>query len=228
MPGAFPTQPPKIRPTQGNFPMNTARSILAREIARFERWAASLTGPRSGEWECGYSHWPARYTAVDRMIAAVEVEHVSNADVSHLLQCLARDNECEHIAKQLDVHPGLLFVLAQAALASVEPDAKWQLAERLGRRDDRREEAEHLLLQFVRDDDEYVSRRALLALSRLGSRQTETLAGQAWATGHEYQRIAAQWALGAVASPRLAEYLALARQDGRPFLLHNAMELGGA
>lgn len=207
--------------------MRRDREDLAREICRFKSWAAETAGePRSGEWECGYAHWPAFYDALSRFIATVETENLSPTAVSELLYGLARDNECEHVGALLADRPELLLAVAKAALEAAEPDAKWQLCARLAKVDDsRRDDAEQLLLVFVRDDDEYVSRRALLALSQLQSPQVEALAERAWATTHQYQRIAALWALHAVASPALGDYLARARQDGREYLVQNAETL---
>lgn len=205
--------------------MNGARKSFAIEVARFRKWAATLTAPLHGEWECEYSDWSTFFTAIDRFIADADLLRLTADDIDRLLYCLARDNEREDVAELIGARADLLFVLARQALASNESDAKWQLAVLLGDTVGRRDEAEILLLELVRDSDEYVSRRALLALSRLGSDQTEVLAERAWATGHEYQRIAALWALHAVASPRLAEFTTLAKKDGRQYILQNADEL---
>ncbi|HWU52991.1 MAG TPA: HEAT repeat domain-containing protein [Tahibacter sp.] len=78
-----------------------------------------------------------------------------------------------------------------------------------------------------RDDHEYVSRAALLALASLQSEHVEPLAERAGKTDHEYQRIAALWALHAVGSPLLTEYIARARQDGRKHVASNAAEVAG-
>ena len=77
-------------------------------------------------------------------------------------------------------------------------------------------------MRFVRDRDEYVSRRALLALGQLRSEKTEEYAERAWRTGHEYQRIAALWALKECGSAKLSDYLREAEADGREYVLHNA------
>jgi HEAT repeat protein len=85
--------------------------------------------------------------------------------------------------------------------------------------------AEALLLILVNDEDEYVSRRALLALGALKSLHAESLAEKAWLSGHEYQRIAALWVLKDIASSKLAEYVLLAGEDGRKYLVNNAREI---
>lgn len=82
-----------------------------------------------------------------------------------------------------------------------------------------------LLIHFAYDADEYVSRRALIALGKLKSERTEQLAERAWQTGHEYQRIAALWALKDVGSSKLGDYLLQAEEDGREYVVRNAIEI---
>lgn len=69
---------------------------------------------------------------------------------------------------------------------------------------------------FVADEHEYVRRRALGALARIGSRQTEAEAARIWATDDPCQvwaRMQCLWALQRVASPELERYLRLAESD---------------
>ncbi|MDG1769220.1 MAG: HEAT repeat domain-containing protein [Yoonia sp.] len=75
------------------------------------------------------------------------------------------------------------------------------------------------------DADEYVRRRSLMALSVLGSKETERLAILAWETGRLYPRIEALHALSKIGSPKLEHFLGLVKQDGRAHLLANASEL---
>ena len=122
--------------------------------------------------------------------------------VLDLLYIIARDNENEDLVALLsEAQPEGLFRLAEAAVGCDEPDARWQLAEYLGKVEGDRARAEAILLVLVHDGAEYVSRRALLALANLGSSHLSSLCERAWATGHEYQRIAALHAIRA-ASPR--------------------------
>ena len=78
-----------------------------------------------------------------------------------------------------------------------------------------------LLLRFNVDNDEYVSRMAMLALANIESAHTEKLAVKAWKTNDEYQRIAALWAIWRIKSPNLPKYIEAAKQDGRAHFAHN-------
>ena len=57
-----------------------------------------------------------------------------------------------------------------------------------------------------------------MALGNIKSVKVETLVGQAWDSGDEYQRMAVLDALHNLQSPRLARYLELAQEDGRKYL----------
>lgn len=150
-------------------------------------------------------------------ISDSEVEEWDESVAGLLLYTIARDNEIEHIAGQLREIPEKLHALAQAAVRSGEKDAKWQLAEQLSHCPGR-EGTESLLLALTADADEYVRRRALMALGRIKSDQVETLVGRAWNSGNEYQRMAVLDALHNLQSEKLALYLDMAQADDRQYL----------
>ena len=201
-------------------------SLLHDEVRRFKEWATVIPlNARSGEWECDYPDWQRFRAAAKYLIETVPAVNWTKAVTDDFLYALARDNEIEDIAAQFLGRSDALLVLAARAIHSVEVDAKWQIAAKLGELHEHKREAEALLIKFVQDDDEYVCRRALLALSQLKSALTESFAERAWQTGHEYQRIAALWALKDAASSKLNDYLQRAEEDGRKYLVGNAMEI---
>ncbi|MBB6583777.1 hypothetical protein [Ralstonia solanacearum] len=202
-----------------------ASDVLQEEVEKFEQWAA-LYPPhqRSGEWECGYGQWQSLWAAAIAVLESLSPNAWTEKCRAHLLYAIARDNEMECIAGELSERPDALLELARLAIDSSELDAKWQLAVQLGALSTsaEKEEAETLLLRLVGDEDEYVSRRSLLALGTLKSVHAESLAEKAWLTGHEYQRIAALWVLKDVAPDKLTRYVRLAEEDGREFVVENA------
>ena len=198
---------------------------LSHEVARFKTWASGFPEPRSGEWECDYNEWDALYTAAVDFIRSLSPGKWSSPEVSDLLYAIARDNESEFLVDVVAENQDNLLKLSSLALSSPESDAKWQLADRLGFLREHDCEAEALLLGFVEDHEDYVRRRALIALGNLNSAQTEELAERAWNTGHEYQRIAALWALKAVCSEKLPTYVQKAMEDGRGYVVKNAIQV---
>ena len=199
---------------------------LDRAIQKFKDWASSYPiAEQTGEWECDYPDWAEIYTAFANFVEQNDHRQWSPTDMKNVLYILARDNEAEHLIDEIAKQEDRLIEVAEAAVNYGERDAKWQIASRLGEAEIDVEVAEIHLLEFLKDADEYVRRRALLALARTGSSQTERWAEIAWNTADEYQRIAALHALHLVSSSRLDEFIALAKQDGREFLVKNAMDL---
>jgi HEAT repeat protein len=201
--------------------------LVKREESRFRRWASAYPAEmRSGEWECAYPDWSSIYTAVTDVLCREDtLAHLGDSGIESILYLIARDNECEVIAKALANKPDALTAFAHAALKTNDSDAKWQIARRLRNTQVPSHDAEALLLKFVEDDDEYVRRHALLALGDIKSSRTEDLAYKAWESGDEYQRIAALCALKACGSPLLPTFVAAAMEDGRQYLVLNAREM---
>lgn len=212
--------------------MTPTGNILSIQLeeARFRKWASGYPPDRrSGEWGCDYPDWPSIYAAVTDVLSREDaLAHLGESGVESILYLLARDNECETIAGALAKQPEILGAFAHAALRTGESDAKWQIAHLLGEVPTPHHDAEALLVEFVEDDDEYVRRRALLALGQMKSPRTETLAQKAWDSGLEYQRVAALRALKACGSPLLPAFLQAAMEDGRQYLVQNAREISNA
>ncbi|QIL72350.1 hypothetical protein G7048_19510 [Diaphorobacter sp. HDW4B] len=205
--------------------MNACTS-LAIEVAKFRKWADLYPiHQRSGEWECDYDQWPLLWGAAIAVLNSLAPSEWTDECCANLLYAIARDNEVEYIADELAGKPDAVFKLARLAVDSTESDAKWQLAEHLGILSSGRDEAERLLLIFIDDKDEYVSRRSLIALGALKSIHAEALAERAWLTGHQYQRIAALWVLKDVAPSKLKQYAQMAMLDGRSIVVQNAHEV---
>jgi 2'-5' RNA ligase len=192
---------------------------LLREVAFFRKWAESCQKD-SGEWECNYPHWTRLYMAVLEFALGRPIESWSSDEMEAVLYAVARDNEGEYLVSEIRAHrPELLVGLAERAIREGERDAKWQLAAELGEL--KRDEAEGLLLVLAGDEDEYVRRRALSSLARLGSAAVEELALVAWNrqdANQEYARMAALWSLHRIGSPLLERLLVSADKDERPDL----------
>lgn len=187
-------------------------------VARLRAWTATIAPPqRCGEWECDYPAWPEIYAAWKAVLAAVPIEGWRDQLVGEALFALARDNESQILAGEL-THLGAaaLCSFTEAAVAAGEPDARWQLACELGTQ--RAPEVEPLLLRLAADGDEYVRRRALQSLARIGCRRVEELAAREWAEAADdlpWTRMNVLWVLHRISSPRLPALLhqALAAKD---------------
>lgn len=195
---------------------------LRLAVQNFRAWAgASLPVGRCGEWETEYESWDQLYLAATAVLRS-EPDAWDSETKELLLFVIARDNEDGVVADQLTEDQAL--VLAEASIHSSERDAKWQLAVRLSTFP-LAAGLERILLALANDADEYVRRRALMALADVGSRGSVPLAMKAWESCEEYQRMACLHVLQRLNSPRLPAYLALAEQDGRQYLVGVARKI---
>ena len=206
---------------------------LFLEINKFEDWAiAYLDIPqdnRSGEWELDYSDWQTIYECFEEFMRSAPVSSWSLEEIQRLLYIIARDNECERLVEELSDEA--LIRLSEHALVHGERDSKWQLANALPRIADK-ERAIDLIEQFVNDPEEYVNRRALMALAMCDAIKAEVYCKKHWDRAiygemDEYQRIMILHCLKQISSPSLRHYLELAKNDGRPHLVENAVHLEG-
>lgn len=206
---------------------------LLTEIQKFKAWA-DLEYPNlrpreiNGEWETYYDGygWAMITTLFEKVVKSSRPDSYSDSELSELVYIIARDNECEILADILSNYDEWLLKLCEVSLHLHEPDAKWQLAVRLKDAEDKKQAA-LLLEKFVQDDDEYVSRRALLELPALLPDKAEAYAEQFWhrdihGAMQEYQRMAVLTVLNEIHSPLLEEYLKRAKEDGRENLVQYA------
>lgn len=197
---------------------------LFTEVDRFRAWADATYPPdcRFGEWECDYESWGDVYEAVLAFVATRPFGSWSLEEVRAVLYAIARDNEMQHLAMEVRRrHPDLLVPLTWASIEVGEREDRWQLGEELGQLGRAGGEEERLLLVLARDAHEYVRRRALGSLARLGSPAVEELALEAWHRPNpeqQWARMMALWCLHRVGSPQLGRFLAEAEQDLREHL----------
>ena len=153
----------------------------------------------------------------------------ADAELSELVYIIARNNEDEALAEYLSRYTEWFMKLGELSLLLNEPEARWQFAIRLKEMTDKKR-AGVLLEKFVNDDNEYVSRRALMELPALLPDKVEAYSTWFWPRDvygdwQEYQRMAVLTALNEIRSPLLGEYLKRAREDGRIYLVRYADEI---
>ena len=194
---------------------------LKEEVAKFRKWAIKNPG-RYGEWEVNYEDWDALYKTFFKFIENSSAEALSPKEIEDLIYVIGRDNEDERLIEFLTKQEEIFLVLAFSAITADDIDARWQFAHYLGEFKNMKEDAEKLLLKYFKDPNEYVSRRALMALANMGSSYTEEYCEKAWESDLEYQRIAVLYSLNKINSKQLESHLSKAMDDGRQSLVKNA------
>jgi HEAT repeat protein len=140
--------------------LSVTRFLVQCEALR--TWAGVLPAGQ-GEWEMDYPGWDELYSAT-RDLLSNSPSSLPAPVTSSLLYVLARDNEAEHVKELLEAVPEVLVALAANA-ADAERDARWQLADAL--KTVNTQHSMDLLKGLSTDGDEYVRRRALLAMATL-------------------------------------------------------------
>ena len=213
------------------------RERLLEQAIKFHQWQeATYPGKTSeelgGEWEVDYPYWNDTYSAFCHVLTQMDAETADSVLLDEMVYLIARDNEAEGFIQETTSHPQWFERLCRRAAASNESEAKWQFAAYLPECPCS-QEVKDMILDFAKDPNEYVSRRALLAMPALRPDCVEQFAPLFWERNcyslelQEYQRIAVLVSLDAIHSGLLPQYLEQAKQDGRRYLLEHAERIEG-
>ena len=214
------------------------RERLLEQAIKFHQWQ-EVTYPGKtaeeigGEWEVDYPYWNDTYSAFCNVLTQMDAETADSLLLDELVYLIARDNEAEGFIHKAASHPQWFECLCRRTVVSNENEAKWQFAAYLPECKCS-QKVRDIILDFAKDSNEYVSRRALLAMPALRPDCVEQFAPLFWERNcyshelQEYQRIAVLVSLNAIHSDLLPQYLERAKQDGRKYLLEHAERIEGA
>ena len=213
------------------------RERLLEQAIKFHQWQeATYPGKTSeelgGEWEVDYPYWNDTYSAFCHVLTQMDAETADSVLLDEMVYLIARANEAEGFIQETTYHPQWFECLCRRAAASNESEAKWQFAAYLPECPCS-QEVKDMILDFAKDPNEYVSRRALLAMPALRPDCVEQFAPLFWERNcyslelQEYQRIAVLVSLDAIHSGLIPQYLEQAKQDGRRYLLEHAERIEG-
>ena len=213
------------------------RECLLEQARKFHQWQ-EITYPGKnteeigGEWEVDYPAWNDIFDAFCHVLTQMDAETADSVLLDEMVYLIARDNEAEGVIQETTSHPQWFECLCRRAAASNENEAKWQFAAYLPECSCS-QEVRDIILNFAKDPNEYVSRRALLAMPALRPDCVEQFAPLFWERNcyppelQEYQRIAVLVSLDVIHSDLLPQYLERAKQDGRSYLLEHAKRIEG-
>ena len=213
------------------------RERLLEQAIKFHQWQeATYPGKTSeelgGEWEVDYPYWNDTYSAFCHVLTQMDAETADSVLLDEMVYLIARANEAEGLIQETTSHPKWFECLCRRAAASNESEAKWQFAAYLPECPCS-QEVKDMILNFAKDPNEYVSRRALLAMPALRPDCVDQFAPLFWERNcyslelQEYQRIAVLVSLDTIHSGLLPQYLEQAKQDGRRYLLEHAKRIEG-
>lgn len=213
------------------------RERLLEQVGKFHQWQeitypGKTTEEIGGAWEVDYPAWNDIFDAFCHVLTQMDAEMADSILLDEMVYLIARANEAEGFIQETTSHPKWFECLCRRAAASNESEAKWQFAAYLPECSCS-QEVRDIILDFAKDPNEYVSRRALLAMPALRPDCVEQFAPLFWERNcyspelQEYQRIAVLVSLDAIHSVMLPQYLEQAKQDGRSYLLEHAKRIEG-
>ena len=213
------------------------RECLLAQARKFHQWQeitypGKTTEEIGGAWEVDYPAWNDIFDAFCHVLTQMDAETADSVLLDEMVYLIARDNEAEGFIQETTSHPKWFECLCRRAAASNENEAKWQFAAYLPECSCS-QKVRDIILDFAKDPNEYVSRRALLAMPALRPDCVEQFAPLFWERNcyspelQEYQRIAVLVSLDAIHSDLLPQYLEQAKQDGRRYLLEHAKRIEG-
>ena len=213
------------------------RECLLEQVGKFHQWQeitypGKTTEEIGGAWEVDYPAWNDIFDAFCHVLTQMNAEMADSVLLDEMIYLIARANEAEGFIQETTSHPKWFECLCRRAAASNESEAKWQFAAYLPKCSCS-QEVRDIILDFAKDPNEYVSRRALLAMPALRPDCVEQFASLFWERTcyspelQEYQRIAVLVSLDAIHSDLLPQYLEQAKQDGRSYLLEHAKRIEG-
>lgn len=213
------------------------RERLLEQVGKFHQWQeitypGKTTEEIGGAWEVNYPAWNDIFDAFCHVLTQMDAEMADSILLDEMVYLIARANEAEGFIQETTSHPKWFECLCRRAAASNESEAKWQFAAYLPKCSCS-QEVRDIILDFAKDPNEYVSRRALLAMPALRPDCVEQFAPLFWERNcyslelQEYQRIAVLVSLDAIHSVMLPQYLEQAKQDGRSYLLEHAKRIEG-
>lgn len=210
---------------------NVVSSLLMEQIAYLRVYANKFPADYSAgldEWQINYKRWDKIDDAFDVFIQICPIDGWTQYVMHEVIYVIGADQLRISLIHRLAKEENRLLCFAASVLSYPDHSTRWQTVQRLADVISRQQDAEELLLKFIEDDHEYVRRSAMNALGRIGSSHVERLADQMWNScngplewkdAQEYARGSVLYALAAVNSNLLNEYLIKANADGREMLV---------
>lgn len=205
-----------------------SRENLIKAIEDFSAWQAREypvfpSEEVPGEWETYYDGWDRIGDAFSRFLAENRAQDADGQLCRKMIYIIARDNECENLIQELTRYPEWFELLCGGCLKVEEADARWQFAAYLPQCDCG-EETKNLILKFAEDQNEYVCRRALMAMPLVRPDKVDEYAKLFWEREiyeqglKEYQKMAVLTALYETGSQLLPCYLREAKTGKEKYL----------
>ncbi|RJE91290.1 HEAT repeat domain-containing protein [Paenibacillus sp. 1011MAR3C5] len=183
--------------------------LLKSELKQFWDWLGlssqeyELLGTITNSHESMYPRWDELIRLTCIAITNLEMGETSQIDL--ILEVMALDNEEEAILIECEeqlTNSGLNLLIEKGCSFPFR-NARWQIAELIGRKKSR--EFENYLIALTNDDSKYVQRRALLSLVKINSQLANEISFQKLEDDNEMIRLVSIRILSQTSSDFLKE-----------------------
>ena len=178
----------------------------------------------SQEWE--YSNWGQLMNLALKAIRNIENGDFAKDIAEVMLTVMALDNEDEKLLDECEIilSDKALEYVAQSALEHRQWQARWQVAELLGRKHERI--WEKFLLKFINDSNKYVQRRALISLSKISPNIAQEIAFDKLIDEDDYLRLVSIRILKQFNSTKLKEAAEILKNDSFIYVQNEINRIG--
>lgn len=199
--------------------MKTILNELKNELNNFWMWANQTPHEyakngwmlKQEEWE--YPNWDMLIKLTIEAIKAVCNGEKTKELIDCILEVMALDNEDEQILDECEEKLTFndLLYLVQIAILHIQREARWQIAELLGRY--KNNDTTEFLRRLIGDDDKYVQRRALLSLTKVNICQAEEICLTKLTDEDDYLRLVSLRILREIKSDFLEQAISTLKND---------------
>jgi hypothetical protein len=198
--------------------INKIEEKLMSELRKFWSWAEMTPkeysqGSKAGEWEVDYPGWNDLILCFNDAICLIQEGNRETVLSDLILEVIAVDNEGETLAEQLEEvldNTALEHIIRQS-VSHIQPEARWQIASLIGRKQDPR--WKKYLYLFLLDQDTYVQRKTLLALADIDLREASEIAFDKLKDTDEYMRLVSLRVLEQASSEKVSQAIELLSED---------------
>lgn len=178
---------------------------------------------KNEEWE--YPNWDMLISLLFTAINTLASGERSEVLVNYLLTVMALDNEDETILDECEskLSDKDLEFLFEKGIKHMQSEARWQIAELIGRKNNI--SFKKYLLNLLDDSNKYVQRRALISLDRIDTEKAQEIAFKRLQDEDDYIRLVSLRILKQHNSQKLKEAVLILTNDKFKYIQDELSEI---
>lgn len=222
--------------------MNANQNLLLElnhEVGKFKKWISqnfSVKQITEGTIDdAGYPEWNEVEDLLQRIFGEIDIKNLNDLHVRDIIYMIARNWDIGIILNwlsedskfsQIGMKEEQFLIIAEQGVNSPEWDARYQIAGLLYRVSSiNKAKAIELSLKYYEDKAEFVRRKALSSLFKLGYSKMHDLLEKSWLNNEEYERMLCLDLWREISTEKYNLYLNESLTDGKAALREYAESL---